>query len=267
MGEREQMDLGPLVPGRFVRRLNRFAALVEVGGRGALAHLPNSGRLGELLVDGRPVYLRVRRQGGRRCAYDLALVRYRGRLVSIDARLPNRLVAEALGAGRIGPLRGYRRVRAEVRRGNHRLDFVLDGRAGRCLVEAKSCTLVEGGTALFPDAPTQRGREHVELLARAARRGAHACVIFVVQRADPVVFRPFAEADPDLARALVRAARAGVRVLAYRCHVTRRAIALADRIPVELPFSPSASAGRRRAHLAAGPHSSPSPPAGGRGWG
>ena len=240
------MQLGPLVPGRFVRRLNRFAALVEVGARRALAHVANSGRLGELFVPGRVVYLRARDGAGRRCPYDLALVRYGRALVSVDARLPNGLVAEALRAGRIAPLRGYRRIRAEVRQGNHRLDFVLERRGARCLVEAKSCTLVEGGVALFPDAPTLRGRRHVELLTRAVRRGAraagqagrqrtHAAVIFVVQRADPVTFRPHADAEPDLARALAKAARAGVRILAYRCRVTRRAISIADPIRVEMP--------------------------------
>ncbi len=228
------MEIGPLTPGRLVRRLNRFAALVEVGGRRALAHVANSGRLGELLVPGHRVYLRRQDRAGRRCPYDLALVRYRGRLVSLDARLPNRLLAEALRAGKIVPLRGYQRIRPEVRRGNHRLDFVLERRGGRCLVETKSCTLVERGVALFPDAPTERGRRHVELLTRAVRRGGKAFVIFVVQRADPGVFRAHAAADPAFARALCRAAAVGVRVLAYRCRVTIRQIAIAGPIGVEL---------------------------------
>ncbi len=236
------MDIGPLTPGRFVRRLNRFEALVEAGGRRVLAHVANSGRLGELLVRGHRVYLRRRDRQGRRCPYDLALVRYRGHLVSIDARLPNRLFVEALRAGKIVPLRGYQRIRSEVRRGNHRLDFVLERGGGHCLVETKSCTLVERGVALFPDAPTQRGRRHVELLARAARRGGEAFLIVIVQRADPAVFRAHAVADPAFARALCRAAAAGVRVLAYKCRISRRSIAIMVAIPVEL----GGKAGRQR---------------------
>jgi sugar fermentation stimulation protein A len=61
-----------------------------------------------------------------------------------------------------------------------------------------------------------------------------AAVVFVVQREDAQRFRPNVVADPALARGLARAARAGVRILAYRCRVTQRAIALADRIPVDL---------------------------------
>jgi sugar fermentation stimulation protein A len=238
---------GPLTPGRFIRRLNRFAALVEVGGRRALAHVANSGRLGELLVPGRRVYLRRRDREGRRCPYDLALVRLGKTLVSADARLPNALVAEALRAGRIAPLRGFGPARAEVRHGRSRLDFVLEAGGARCLVEAKSVTLVERGVALFPDAPTSRGRRHLEALARAVRRGpgpggrarrrTEAAVIFVVQRGDAERFRPNVVADRGLAQALARAARAGVHVLAYCCRVTLRAITLADPIPVDVRYS------------------------------
>ncbi len=228
------MELGPLTPGRFVRRLNRFAALVEVGRRRVPAHVANSGRLRELLVPGYRVYLRPVGRPGRRCPYDLALVRARATLVSADARLPNALLAEGLAEGRIAALRGFPRARREVRHGGSRLDFVLERPGARCLVEAKSVTLVEGGVALFPDAPTSRGRRHVEALARARRRGTDAAVVFVVQRRDAQRFRPNVAADPDLARALARAARAGVRILAYRCRVTRRHIRIAGPIPVDL---------------------------------
>ena len=42
--------------------------------------------------------------------------------------------------------------------GRKRADFLLGRGDTRCLVEVKSVTLVEGGVALFPDAPTARGR-------------------------------------------------------------------------------------------------------------
>lgn len=228
------MNLRRLTPGRFLYRLNRFAALVEVGGRPALAHVANSGRLRELFVPGARVYLQPRARAGRRCPYDLVLVRAGSTLVSADARLPNALVAEALTAGRIAPLRRFGLARTEVRHGRSRLDFVLERPGQRCLAEAKSVTLVEGGVALFPDAPTSRGRRHLDTLARARRRGTAAAVIFVVQREDADRFRPNVTADPAFARALARAAAAGVRILAHRCRVTRWQIAIAAPIPVEL---------------------------------
>ena len=228
------MDLPPTVKARFVRRENRFRVTVEVAGRIEAAHLPNSGRLGELLIPGRCCYLAPRLSPRRRTPYDLLLVAHAEVLVSVDARLPNRLFAEALAAGRLAPFAGATAVEPEVRRGGSRLDFRLEGPWGVCWVEAKSVTLVKGGVALFPDAPTGRGRRHLEELAALAREGDRAAVVFVVQRSDAAAFAPNAEIDPAFARALREAQAAGVETYAYRCRVTRRALSIVDEVPVVL---------------------------------
>ena len=49
------MRLGQLIEGRFIERLNRFAALVEIDGRESLVHVANSGRMKELLLSGNRV--------------------------------------------------------------------------------------------------------------------------------------------------------------------------------------------------------------------
>ncbi len=167
----------PLQPARFVRRENRFRAIVERDGQLLAAHVPNSGRLGELFTPGAAVWVAPFADlTGRKTVCHLALVEYAGTLVSVDARLPNRLVAEALAAGRLTPLAGYATVRAEVRTGASRLDFLLsdgpDAARPRCWLEVKSVTLVEDGLALFPDAPTTRGVKHLEELAALRRATA-----------------------------------------------------------------------------------------------
>ncbi|HSN75288.1 MAG TPA: hypothetical protein VL334_09405 [Anaerolineae bacterium] len=92
----------PLQPARFVRRENRFRAIVERDGQLLAAHVPNSGRLGELFTPDAVVWVAMASAGAeRKTACHLALVAYAGTLVSVDARLPNRLVAEALAAGRL----------------------------------------------------------------------------------------------------------------------------------------------------------------------
>ena len=148
--------LPPLVAGRFVRRDNRFRVTVEVEGEPAAAHLPNSGRLTELLTPGRACWLASFDDPRRKTRLDLVLVEYASVLVSVDARLPNTLFAEALAAGRLEPFRGITRFEREVQLGESRLDFLLRGPAGACWVEVKSVTLVEDGVARFPDAPTAR---------------------------------------------------------------------------------------------------------------
>ncbi|MGD1992612.1 MAG: DNA/RNA nuclease SfsA [Anaerolineae bacterium] len=229
------MDIPQSVAGRFVRRDNRFRVAVKVGGREVAAHLPNSGRLGELLVPGRLCYLVPRSAPRRRTGYDVLLVAYAGVLISVDARLPNRLFAEAVSAGRLVPFAGVTAAQAEVTHGESRLDFRLTEAAGFRWVETKSVTLVEDGVARFPDAPTARGRRHLEELRGLVAEGHRAAVVFVVQRPDAAVFAPHVQADPAFAEMLARAADAGVGLHAYRCDVSRDAIRIAEEIPVSLP--------------------------------
>jgi len=220
---------------RFLRRENRFRVTVEVNGRLAAAHLPNSGRLRELLVPGRTCYLVSRPAAHRRTPYDLLLVAHAGVLVSVDARLPNRLFAEAVSAGRLAPFTDATSLEPEVRYGESRLDFRLEGSAGACWVETKSVTLVERNTALFPDAPTSRGRRHLAELAALAQEGVRTAVVFIIQRPDAAAFAPHTEADPAFGLALTTATTVGVEVYAFRCAVTRKKIYIAYQVPVVLP--------------------------------
>jgi sugar fermentation stimulation protein A len=226
---------GKLVDGRFVARDNRFRVTAEVGGKQIWAHLPNSGRLGELLVPGKRVILVEKLAAGRKTGYDLSLVEHEGRWVSVDARLPNDLVEEALAARRLEPLAGYPAVRREVSYGRSRFDFLLEAPdRPPCLIEVKSITLVVDGLGCFPDAVTSRGRKHVNELAHAAGAGYRAAVVFCVQRDDVKGVRPHDESDPDFGRALRDAAAQGVEVYAYACSVEPGNVEIGARLPVFL---------------------------------
>lgn len=189
---------GDLVAGRFVHRPNRFLVEARIPGSAepVKAHLPDPGRLRELLVPDAPIWLEPApdRPGAppRKTRWTLRLVESvdGSRLVSLDTTLPNRLVEAALRAQALPEFEGWALVRPEVTRGRSRFDFLLaetsggagGGSAGgveehprrELLLEVKSVTLVEGRVALFPDAVTARGRRHVEELAELARSGAGA---------------------------------------------------------------------------------------------
>jgi sugar fermentation stimulation protein A len=225
---------GDFRDGRFIRRLNRFAGEVAIGGRRVLAHIPNSGRLGELLVPGAHVLLRRARGAQRQTAYDLLLVIHGGRWVCIDARLPSRLVEEALKGEGVGGLKGYRVERREIPLPGGRIDLCLSGAPGPCYVETKAVTLVVGRTAVFPDAPTERGRRHLEALCRTVRRGGRAAVVFVVLRSDARRFAPNWRTDPCFAGALAQAVDAGVQVIASACRITRKGMHIARTLPLSL---------------------------------
>ena len=224
-----------MLKARFLERENRFTALVELAGKQVKAHVANSGRLRELFQPGNEVYL-IKRDGSHRATkYDLALVRHEDQLVSVDARVPNKVVADAVAAGQLADFSQFAVTRREVRYGNSRLDLLLeDERNNKCFVEVKSVTLVEKGTAMFPDAPTLRGARHLEELAAAVGEGYHAAVIFLIQRDDALVFTPNDRTDPDFGQKLRAAAGRGVGVYAYRCRVTPELIVITEKVPVKL---------------------------------
>ena len=229
------MDLGPdLVEGVFIERLNRFAALVEINGKQEMIHVANSGRMRELFVPGYRVLLKPRPGAHRKTKYDLSLVDMGFGLASADARLPNALVREALDEGRLPQFADYPHVSPESTFGESRLDFLLEGPAGKFYLETKSVTLVENGVGLFPDAPTLRGVKHLKSLEHALAGGHRAAVIFVIQRNDAEAFSTSDDSDPEFAVALRHAMAAGVEAFAYRCRVTERRVELAERLPIRL---------------------------------
>ena len=224
-------------PAAFIERLNRFCCLVELEGKRQLAHVSNSGRMRELLVPGHPVYLVERPGPGRKTPFDLALVALDNGLVSVDARLPSDLFLEAFRLGRLPQFRDYTNIQHEVPWRDSRLDFLLRRNGSPCLVEVKSVTLVKDGRALFPDAPTIRGRRHIGTLVQALGQGLKAAMVLIVQRHDAWAFSPNADTDPAFATALTDAAAAGVKVYAYGCRVSLEEVAISCKLPVEFQDS------------------------------
>jgi sugar fermentation stimulation protein A len=222
----------------FEARPNRFLVLAKVGNRRVRAASRDPGRLRELLKPGARLLLAPSSDPRRRTRYTVVLVRKAGRWVSLVPALANRIFEAALARGGVPGLRGARVVAREVKRGASRLDFLLQRRGKALLVEVKSATLVVGGRALFPDAPTARGTRHLGELTAVARSGTPAAVVFLVQRSDARLLAPHAGNDPAFAAALLRAARSGVRIRACSCRITRRGASLLGSIPVQLSVSP-----------------------------
>ena len=128
---------------------------------------------------------------------------FNGRLwISIDSRVPNELVREALQTGGLREFRSYSQISPEYAFRHSRFDFLLNSKSAKCLLEVKSCTLVENKIAKFPDAPTERGLKHLHDLINAKRLGHRACILFVIQRSDAVAFVPNTKADPQFGKTL-----------------------------------------------------------------
>ncbi len=224
----------PLVPGRLIRRYKRFLADVELkDGRTETVHCPNSGSMLGCDRPGAAVRLLPAGRPGRRTAYTWNMVRVGRIWVGIDTLLPNRLVAAAARARALDIFAGAERVRSEVKLSAHtRLDLVVEDRDGPIYVEVKNVSLVRGGVAHFPDAPTERGAKHLRELSGLARRGVRAAMVYVVQRTDARAFAPAADIDPRYAELFGLARQAGVAVRALEARVGPAQVALSRVLPL-----------------------------------
>jgi sugar fermentation stimulation protein A len=225
----------PLLPGRLVRRYKRFLAdVVLEGGGETTAHCPNPGRMLGLDAPGTRVWLSRARNPARTLPLTLELVETGGGLVGINTMHPNRLVEEAILAGRIEELLGYEVIRREVRYDERcRIDLLLH-RSGRpdCFVEVKNVHLKRSAGAEFPDAVTVRGAKHLSALARQVEEGARALVVYVVQRTDCADFRIAADIDPVYAASFSAALDAGVEAVCYACEVSLQRVRLMSPLPI-----------------------------------
>lgn len=226
----------PLVPGILIRRYKRFLADVRLrSGRLVTAHCANSGSLLGCKTPGSSVLLSRHATRRRTLRYTWEMVRVGRVWVGVNTMHPNRLVEAAIARGVLQELLGYHRIRREVRiNPRSRLDLCLERPGDRCYVEVKNVTLGVDGVAAFPDAVTERGTKHLRELIRLHRRGRRAALVFVIQRADCLSFRPADEIDPVYGRWLRRAAAEGVDVLPYQARVTPRGITLRHRLPLIL---------------------------------
>ena len=205
------------VVGVFVRRINRFTAEVLIDGEPETVHVKNTGRLQELLLPKAKVTLQKKLNANRKTAYDLISVYKPGlKWVNIDSLAPNMLMKHQLMS------LNYELVKPEYTYGKSRIDFYMESNGESFLTEVKGCTLADDlhpGIGLFPDAPTERGVKHLQELTKAAKEGCHCSIAFVIQMNGIHRVLPNEAAQPEFKEALVKAAKAGVQIVCYSCHV------------------------------------------------
>lgn len=220
--------------GNFIKRLNRFEAIVEVEGEAKLVHVPNTGRCRELFVEGAKVLLEHRTGKQRKTEYELIMVYKEGKLVSIDSQLPNKLAEEAIRNNEIAELMDCDYIKRETAYGDSRFDLYLEKGTQKAFVEVKGVTLEVDGVAKFPDAPTERGTKHINELIKAKHEGYRACILFVVQLSFADYFTPNSIMDSAFAEALNKAKGEGVEILAYSCEVLENEVKIIKPMEVRL---------------------------------
>ncbi len=236
-------DLPYDASGIFKVRENRFTGIVDivypVKMRDVPVHIHDSGRLGEILFEGNRVYLRRAdtKNSKRKTKWDLIAGDVKGNIVFTNSMYHRNIALWSfknldLFRGRIV------NVQPEFPYGNSRLDFLVETESERFLIETKGCTLGIDNAAVFPDAPTERGRRHVKELLEAAKEFKKV-IIFLVFVPWANCFYPNEDTDPGFSHLFFTAIRKGVKSIQLQFRYDGRAIYYLKELPIcrKSPFS------------------------------
>jgi len=216
----------------FLRRPNRFIAVVSLDGEEEICHVKNTGRCKELLVEGATVILSEAASSKRKTRYDIIAV-YKGeRLINMDSQVLNGVFSESLPS--LGLFNGISLLKGEATYGNSRFDFYVEHEGGKAYVEVKGVTLERDRVVFFPDAPTERGIKHVRELTECVEEGYGAYLVFVIQMSDVDHLSAEGSLHPEFWTAVEEAAVKGVKVLAYDCFVEEDGITLRRPVRIQL---------------------------------
>jgi sugar fermentation stimulation protein A len=187
--------------GEFLSRPNRFIVECRLQGKKVTAHLPNPGRLWELLLPGQPIALVENTDiPERKTLFTAVAVEKEGRIILLHTQKANAVVKALIELDKIKGLESAHVIRTEVKKGRSRFDLLVQKGRETILVEVKSCTLFGRQLAMFPDAVTERGRKHLLELAAHVDMGVKCRVIFLVHTADLRFFLPDFHTDYAFAR-------------------------------------------------------------------
>ncbi|MEQ1649551.1 MAG: DNA/RNA nuclease SfsA [Hyphomicrobiaceae bacterium] len=224
----------PLLSGTLIQRYKRFLADVRLDtGETVTATCPNTGSMIGLKDPGLRVWLSTSDSPTRKYKHTWEMVEHdlgQGpALVGVNTSHPNAIVTEAIQAGKIKQLKGYAELKREQKYGkNSRIDILLtDPKKGVCYVEIKNVHLSrKAGLAEFPDSVTERGAKHLVELSDMVRDGHRAMMVYLIQRNDTDAFALVPEIDPAYVAAFKLAEKAGVEMLAVRCHMSLSGITI-----------------------------------------
>jgi sugar fermentation stimulation protein A len=225
--------------GIFRERPNRFLGIVDITEPKILknveVHIHDPGRLKEILYPGNRVLLKKALNKNRKTAWDMISGKVEKYNVLIHSGYHRNISENILKDKELCPFGELRRIRPEVKAGESRLDYLVESRSGRKIwIEIKGCSLCIDGVALFPDAPTSRGKKHLETLIQLKRDGAEAAVIFLVFGPDSKYFTPNKKTDPAFAATLKRALKCGIEVHPLLFQYDNGKIYYKGKIPVKV---------------------------------
>lgn len=178
-----------------------------------LAHLHDTGRMRELLVEGAKLLVKKAdmKKMVRKTRWDVIGVKAGEEIILINTVF-HRYITEAVFRQReISPFDELLYVKPEYKYGKSKIDFYLESEKEKIFVEVKGCTLVENGIAKFPGAPSSRAIKHLEELMKLRKEGFRTAVFILIFRKSEA-FAPEHNIDRKFSECFYKAIDAGVEI-------------------------------------------------------
>ena len=223
-----------LLKGKLIKRYKRFFVDVKLGKETVIAHCPNTGSMKGLLEEGNEVYLLKHDDPKRKLKYGLEIIKAQNNLVGVNTHMANKIVNHGLTNNLIKELKNNEKIKPEVFFNKEtRFDFLIEKNNQQSFVEVKNVTLFRGkNTAEFPDAITSRGSKHLLALIDAIKKGYKSYLIFLVQVQNMENFKIAQDIDAEYYKNYLKAKKAGVNFLAYRCKISAKEILIEKKLKI-----------------------------------
>lgn len=226
----------PLIEATLLKRYKRFLADVAINQQVTTVHVPNTGSMTSCWEPDWKCAVSRSDNPTRKMPLTLELIHNGFCWIGVNTANANKLVKLWLTQGALKELTGYSTIRPEMKVGESRIDFYLEGHQHLppCYIEVKNVTLKLSEEAQFPDTVSERGQKHLRELIKLKAAGFRAVMLYVVQREDVASFRPAKSIDSVYASLLAQAHGQGVEILVYQCRMDLNAITLGNPLPFQL---------------------------------
>jgi sugar fermentation stimulation protein A len=159
--------------GVIIKRLNRFVVKARVKNKNILAHLNNTGRLEDFIKKGEvglflPInadYADSTQTAPTKLKFRLSMIKEIKNIYSvIDTQLQMKCFEIALKKGYISWLKGAKILKRNFRINNSLIDYLIEYKNKKYLLEIKSAVMKYKNFAMYPDCPSIRGQKHIKEL-------------------------------------------------------------------------------------------------------
>ena len=223
-----------LIKGKLIKRYKRFFTDVKLDKKIVTAHCANTGSMLGLLDSDSEVYLSKNDNPKRKLKYGLEIVKSKNNLVGVNTHMANKIVNHALNNNLIKELKNNNKIKPEVYYNDEtRFDFLIEKKGQKIFVEVKNVTLFRSKkTAEFPDAITTRGSKHLLTLIDAINEGYKCYLLYLVQIQNMENFKIAKDIDNEYYNNYLKAKKAGVNFLAYRCKINSNEIIVDKKLKI-----------------------------------